>query len=185
MFAESRRTESRSGAGESAVSTGSTTGLASPRPWPGLASPRLASPGLASPGLEYRGVSEVLAPLAQEVCHFTTVKSRSARKVRRFTTVKWTLARQSSILSPTLAESDDLARDTPQKVAEGHGRIGHSTGLGKELGLVYIYIYIYIYTELSDVVLEFLNSLSARLRHPGVGAFVASSARSAPFLCHF
>ncbi len=137
MFAESRRTEKSSGAGESAVSTGSTTGLASPRPWPGLASPRLASPGLASPGLEYRGVSEVLAPLAQEVCHFTTVKSRSARKVPRFTTVKWTLARQSSMLSPTLAENDDLARDTTQKAAEPHGRIGRSTGLGKELRLVY------------------------------------------------
>jgi hypothetical protein len=82
-------------------------GLASPLAWPGL-----ASPGLASPGLEYRGVSEVLAPLAEEVCHFTTVKSTSARKVPRFTTVKWTLARQSSMLSPTLAENDDLARDT-------------------------------------------------------------------------
>ena len=30
-----------------------------------------------------------------------------------------------------------------QRVAGAHGRIGRSTGLGKELGLVYIYIYIY------------------------------------------
>ena len=44
-------------------------------------------------------------------------------------------------------------------------------------------MYVYIRIEFSDVVLEFLSCLSARLRHPGVGAFVASSARGAPFLC--
>ena len=31
-----------------------------------------------------------------------------------------------------------MARDTSQKLAGGHGRIGNATGLGKELGLVYI-----------------------------------------------
>ena len=129
----------RCGLGHSAICPASTSfcyakiDLGAPRlAWPGLACPALAGPGL-SPG------KVALAPgfwrhswvLALENAAVSQVLAESAREVRRFTVVKWTLARESAILSPTLAEKGDLARDTPQNVAERHGRFGRSTGPGK------------------------------------------------------
>jgi len=59
-------------------------------------------------------------------------------KVRRFTTVKWTLARQSSMTVTNFGGKRRFGSRHSQRAAAGHGGIGNATGLGKELGLVYI-----------------------------------------------
>ena len=90
----------------------------------------------------------------------------------------------------------DYSPDATPNLAATHGKERRRTRPGKELGLVYVYIYTYIYIYIYICIYiyiyiycaldgrpQFLSCFSARLRSAALGAFLASSARSAPFFC--
>ena len=90
--------------------------------------PPMAAPGLLGPGT------------ARRLGHITMVISTSARKVgtpSRNPHVSWL---RTHVFLEGLGGKWPFRPRASQKAAGPNGRIGRCTGLGKELGLVYIYI---------------------------------------------